>query len=368
MIEFRAEARGLSVILKGRLDSDSVGSAWSLAIDTVAERRPATLIVEAEHLDYCDGAGAALLLHLKAQQSERNAQFSIVGANQHITSLIALYDNDQVSASGGPPSRFGLVEWTGKTVLAGLDEIVKLRHFYELCLKATIALASPSRRMRWRDVVNIAASVGVDAVPLITMLGFLIGLIMGFQSALPMRKFGADLFVANILGLSITRELGPLMTAVILAGRSGSAFAAELGTMKINEEIDALTTMAIDPVQFLVVPRMLAATLMMPLLAAYMILASLIGGGFVMAGIGIPPIGYVHQLMVAVHLKDFIGGLFKALVFGMLISSIGCARGLNTGTGASGVGTATTSAVVSGIVLIIIADGIFSIAFFYFGL
>jgi len=157
------------------------------------------------------------------------------------------------------------------------------------------------------------------------------------------------------------------MTAIILAGRSGSAFAAELGTMKINEEIDALTTMAIDPIQFLVVPRLLAATCMMPLLAAYMMLSSLFGGGFVMAGLGIPPIGYINQLLVAVHLKDFVGGLFKALVFGVLIASIGCARGLNTGTGASGVGTATTSAVVSGIVLIIAADGIFSIAFYYLG-
>lgn len=368
MIEFRPEAQSLHVILKGRLDSNSVGPAWSTAIDMVDQQHPTTLIVDAGQLDYCDGAGAALLLHLKAQQIERKATFSIILANEHITNLIALYDNETQAPSRAVTRRLDLVEGTGKAVLAGLDEIVKLRRFYELCLKATIALASPSRRMRWRDVVSIAASVGVDAVPLITMLGFLIGLIMGFQSALPMRKFGADLFVANILGLSITRELGPLMTAVILAGRSGSAFAAELGTMKINEEIDALTTMAIDPFQFLVVPRMLAATFMMPLLAAYMILASLIGGGFVMAGLGIPPIGYVHQLMVAVHLKDFIGGLFKALVFGMLISSIGCARGLNTGTGASGVGTATTSAVVSGIVLIIIADGIFSIGFFYFGL
>ncbi len=368
MIDFRAEGRGLRLILTGRLDSNSVGQAWDKAIDTVAEKRPAQLIVDASALDYCDGAGAVLLLHLKAQQQGRKAKFGIIGAHPHIASLIALYDNERADLSARALIQFGLVEWTGKTVLASFSEIRKLLYFYRLLLGATLALIPTPRRLRWRDAIRIAVSVGVDAVPLISLLGFLIGLIMGFQSALPMRKFGADLFVANILGLSITRELGPLMTAVILAGRSGSAFAAELGTMKINEEIDALTTMAIDPIQFLVVPRMLAATLMMPLLAAYMMLASLIGGGIVMAGLGIPPIGYIHQLMVAVHMKDFVGGLFKALVFGMLIASIGCARGLNTGTGASGVGAATTSAVVSGIVLIIIADGIFSVGFFYFGL
>ena len=161
---------------------------------------------------------------------------------------------------------------------------------------------------------------------------------MAFQAAIPMRQFGAEIFVANLIGLSMLRELGPLMTAIILAGRSGSAFAAELGTMKVNEEIDALTTMGIDPVHFLVVPRVISAVLMTPLLALFSDLLGLIGGAVVLLSLGFPLITYINQVLSAVAFGDLLGGLVKSFVFGILVAGIGCLRGLQTKTGASAVG------------------------------
>jgi phospholipid/cholesterol/gamma-HCH transport system permease protein len=222
--------------------------------------------------------------------------------------------------------------------------------------------------IRWRDVLDFAEITGVDALPIIALLGFLIGVILAFESAVPLRTYGADLFVANLLGLSLLRELGPLLTAVILAGRSGSAFAAELGTMKVEEEIDALVTMGLDPMLFLVVPRTIAAVAMMPLLTIFLEICGLGGGALVMRGFGIPPASYIHQLMTALQLHDLVGGLVKSVVFGMLVAGIGCYRGLGTGSGPSAVGASTTSAVVSGIVLIILADGIFSVVYYVLGL
>jgi phospholipid/cholesterol/gamma-HCH transport system permease protein len=211
----------------------------------------------------------------------------------------------------------------------------------------------------------VAEAAGVDALPIVALISFLMGLIMAFQAAVPLRQFGAEIFVANLIGLSMLRELGPLMTAIILAGRSGSAFAAELGTMKVRDEIDALKTMGLDPVRFLVVTRVVAAVAMTPLLTIFADLLGLIGGAVVMRSLGFPLITYFNQIQYAVTYGSLVGGLVKAFVFGILVAAIGCLRGLQTRTGATGVGESTTSAVVSGIILIAIADGIFSVIYYY---
>jgi phospholipid/cholesterol/gamma-HCH transport system permease protein len=200
------------------------------------------------------------------------------------------------------------------------------------------------------------------------MLGFLVGLIMAFQGAVLMAQFGAEIYIADFVGKSLARELAPLITAIIVAGRTGSAFAAEIGTMKVNEEIDALFTMGLDPVRFLVVPRVSASTLMIPLLAVMTNLFGMAGGAVVMKGLGFPLITYVNRIFSAVTTTDLLGGLLKTLVFGLLISSAGCLCGLRTGEGASAVGQSATRAVVSSITLIVIADGIFAVLFFFMGI
>jgi phospholipid/cholesterol/gamma-HCH transport system permease protein len=223
-------------------------------------------------------------------------------------------------------------------------------------------------RLRVKDFMLVAENSGAKAVPIIGMLGFLVGLILAFQGAVLMAQFGAQIYIADFVGKSVARELGPLITAIIVAGRTGSAFAAEIGTMKVNEEIDALITMGLDPVRFLVIPRVLAATLMTPLLAVLTNLSGMAGGAVVMKGIGFPLVTYVNRVLASVTAADYLGGLGKSLVFGFLISSAGCLCGLRTGEGASAVGNSATRAVVSSIIMIVIADGIFAVLFYFLGI
>jgi phospholipid/cholesterol/gamma-HCH transport system permease protein len=223
------------------------------------------------------------------------------------------------------------------------------------------------RTLRLTDTFLFAEKAGADAVGLVALLGFLIGMILAFQSAIPMGQFGAQIFVADLVVLSLFRELGPLITAVIIASRSGSAFAAEIGTMKVNEEIDALTTMGIDPVRFLVIPRVIAAVFVTPLLTMFNNLFGLIGCGVVMLSLGFSPRIYIEEIQQAASLGDLIGGLVKTFVFGILIAGIGCLRGLQTKSGASAVGDSATKAVVSGIVAIVVVDGIFAVVYYFLG-
>ena len=185
----------------------------------------------------------------------------------------------------------------------------------------TAALAHAIRHpstVRWRDVGQICEKVGADALPIVALISFLLGVILAFQSAVPMKKFGAEIFVADLIGLSMLRELGPLMTAILLAGRSGAAFAAELGTMRVNQEIDALTTMGLDPVRFLVTTRIIAAVLMTPLLTLFADLLGLLGGAFTMLSFQIPFVTFVHEVEGIVSFSDFMAGFVKSFVFALL--------------------------------------------------
>jgi phospholipid/cholesterol/gamma-HCH transport system permease protein len=219
-------------------------------------------------------------------------------------------------------------------------------------------------RVRWKDVWYTCEQVGANALPIVALISFLLGVILAFQAAVPMRQFGAEIFVADLVGLSILRELGPLMTAILLAGRSGAAFAAEIGTMKVNEELNALTTMGLDPVRFLVVTRILAALLMVPLLSLFADLIGVLAGGLTMLSFSIPIVTYLKEVDSIVDLKDVLAGLVKTPVFAILIAGIGCLRGLQTQTGASAVGISATRAVVSGIVLLVVVDGIFAVIYY----
>ena len=191
---------------------------------------------------------------------------------------------------------------------------------------------------------------------------------MAFQAAIPMRQFGAEIFVADLIALSTLRELGPLMTAIVMAGRTSASFAAELGTMKVNEEIDAMTTMGLDPVKFLVVTRVLAMLVMMPLLTIFANLLGIIGGSVVLLSLGYPLTTYIDRIIYSADYIDLLGGLLKSLAFGLIVAGIGCSSGLQTKTGASAVGVSTTKAVVSGFILIILTDGLFSVVYFYLGI
>jgi phospholipid/cholesterol/gamma-HCH transport system permease protein len=210
--------------------------------------------------------------------------------------------------------------------------------------------------------------IGLRAFPLTLLLGFLIGLILAYQSSIPLKRFGAEIFVPNLVGISLLRELGPLLAGVVLAGRTGSAFAAELGTMTVNEEVNALRIMGIDPMVMLVLPRILAAILVMPALTLLMNLAGLAGMTVVMETLGFPWSAVSNQLQQWLKLGDLMGGLFKSACFGLVIGAIGCRAGLSAGFGPRAVGDAATAAVVGGIVAIVAMDGVFAILFFRLGI
>ncbi|MDE2007854.1 MAG: ABC transporter permease, partial [Rhodospirillales bacterium] len=233
---------------------------------------------------------------------------------------------------------------------------------------ALLRLPARSRMFRLRDVLREAEQAGYRAIPLVLLLGFLIGLILAFQSAIPMRQFGADIFVANLVSVSLLRELGPLLAAVILAGRTGSAFAAELGTMKVNQEIDALVVMDLDPMTLLVLPRMLAALAVAPVLTLVMDAAGMAGMAVVMRGFGYALPAIQQQVQSAATAGDLVGGLAKAAVFGAAVAAIGCRAGLGTGIGPRAVGLSATAAVVGGIVATIALDGAFALLFYRLGL
>jgi phospholipid/cholesterol/gamma-HCH transport system permease protein len=356
----------VNISIEGRLDSNTTGSIWRRATEMVTTAKTRSVVVDAAAVDYCDGSGIALFVHLRNLQHEAGKQLEIHGLRPEFQGLLEESElGDLEHLQGRRRRKTNIAEDVGRAVVGFWEDTRSLIGFVGELVSALGTAAMHPKNVRWRDAVRVAETAGVNALPIIVLVSFLMGVIMAFQGAISLRRFGADVFVANLVGLAMLRELGPLMTAIILAGRSGSAFAAELGTMKVREEIDALKTMGLDPVRFLVVTRVIAAVVMTPLLTVFADLLGLIGGAVVMRSFGIPLITFYHQVQYQVTYGSFVGGLVKAFVFGILVAAIGCLRGLQTTTGASAVGESTTRAVVSGIVLIVITDGIFSVVYYY---
>jgi phospholipid/cholesterol/gamma-HCH transport system permease protein len=217
-------------------------------------------------------------------------------------------------------------------------------------------------RFRGSDLLVVIQDCGPRALGIVTLISFLIGLILAFVGAVQLQQFGASIFVANLVAIAMTREIGCIMTAIVMSGRTGAAFAAQLGTMNTNQEIDALATLGISPMEFLVLPRMLALIAMMPLLTVYADLVGILGGAVVGIGmLGLGPMQYLEQTRDAVHASDFLIGIAKSVVFGVIVALAGCLRGMQSGRSASAVGLAATSAVVTSIVLLIVLDGMFAV-------
>lgn len=217
-------------------------------------------------------------------------------------------------------------------------------------------------RFRRCDMIRVIQDCGVEALPIVSLISLLVGLILAFVGAVQLMMFGAQIYVANLVGIAMVRVMAAVMTGIIMAGRTGAAFAAQLGTMQVNEEIDAFKTMGISPMEFLVLPRMLGLTLMMPLLCLYADLMGLLGGLIVAVGmLDLNIMEYYHQTRSAVGLSDLLIGLIQSTVFGILIALAGCLRGIQCGRSASAVGDAATSAVVTGIVSIIVATAIITV-------
>ena len=340
----------------GRLDATGAGLVWKATMR--AARQPRPLVFDLAGVALCDTAGATLLV---AAEEAQGRAARIEGATPETEAVL-----ERVRATPRRPAAVAAPRGRNarQEVMAAVSGVADVLAYVG---EAVVALVRLPRRMRmWRgeDFWRTADQAGVRAVPLVLLLGVLIGLILAFQSLVPLRRFGADIYAANLVGISLARELGPLLAAVILSGRTGSAFAAEIGTMKVNQELDALTTMGLDTMTMLVLPRLLAAMIVMPALTIIMELSGLVGMTVVLKGFGFPPVTVWNQIAYWVVVRDVVGGLIKSVVFGAAIAVIGCRAGLTTGVGPQAVGVSATRAVVGGIVASIVIDGMFALAFY----
>jgi phospholipid/cholesterol/gamma-HCH transport system permease protein len=253
----------------------------------------------------------------------------------------------------------------GKETLALIASVGDLLGFIGEAILALVKLFRGQARFRPVELMLLIQECGAQALPIVTLICFLVGAILAFIGAVQLSMFGAQIYVANLVGMAMTLEMGAMMTAIIMAGRTGAAFAARLGTMTVNEEIDALTTLGLSPMEFLVVPRMLALVTMMPLLTLYADLMGILGGGLIgVTVLQISPVEYFQQTRAALTLSACAQGLIKSSVYGLLVALAGCLRGMQCGRSAAAVGQATTSAVVTSIVCIILASAILTVIFF----
>jgi phospholipid/cholesterol/gamma-HCH transport system permease protein len=356
----RLDGDALEVALAGvwRITAERPG--WT---DALEGRKPARVRVRVDEVERWDSA--LLLFLFEAQEWARatGAYFDTEALPEKLRTLLS-----QLAASHATSVPFdrsqNFVAIVGE---ATMDLGGKLRGMFQFvgeCVIGAVRVLKRPRKFRWRDCVDEMVQCGAMALPIVSVISFLTGVTLAYTGALVLRQYGGDIYVADLIGMAVCREMGAVMTAVVLAGRTGAAFAATLGNMKANEEIDALETLGIAAVDFLVLPRLLALAVMMPLLALYANAMGILGGMAVSLGVlNIPPAAYWVEMGTIVGLSDVAVGVIKALVFGVIVGFSGCLRGLQAERSAAGVGRAATSAVVTSILLIVIADAVFAVVF-----
>ena len=323
---------------------------------------PDPLVIDLSGVERMDTVGAWLVY-----RAVRDRGAKVVGASPESQSLL-----DQVAEFDKPvqvrpeerPTFVRMVSEIGEWIAESGRTLVGLLGFFGATLVGIANVISHPKRFRLNAVVQRFDVVGVRALGIIGLMSFLIGIVIAQQGAVQLQQFGAEIYTINLIGRITVRELGTLMTAIMVAGRSGSAFAAQLGTMKITEEIDAMRTIGVSPIEALVIPRLIAAVVMMPLLAFWAMLMSLLGGGiFVWLDLGIPPLTYIQRLGEVVPATDLWIGLIKAPVFGFIIALAGCFQGMQVESNSEEVGLRTTLAVVQSIFLVIVLDAVFAVFF-----
>jgi phospholipid/cholesterol/gamma-HCH transport system permease protein len=318
--------------------------------------------IDLSEVEEIDTVGAWLVY-----RTARDHDAAVIGANKEARKLIeevGVVDTVEPHVREKRPFLDKTLGAVGRMVIDGGRGLIEFLSFVGQTIKAFFSILIHPRRFRLTSVVEHFDRVGVQALPIIGLMSFLIGIVIAQQGAVQLQQFGAEVFTVNLIGRITFRELGILMTAIMVAGRSGSAFAAQIGTMKITEEVDAMRTIGVVPNEALVVPRVLAAVIMMPLLGIYASLIAVIGGGLLCwAVLEIPPITFIARLREVTPITDFYVGLIKAPVFGAIIAISGCFQGMRVSGNAEQVGRKTTAAVVQAIFLVIVLDAFFAVFF-----
>ena len=351
----------LTIHFKDRLDVSNASQLTKEFNTLLRTHKPDSLVIDLDKLIYLDDYGVSVLVGLKKAMGNRRGNFSLANISEQVNEILTMHrfnELGQQPTSVLKTSQNFFTNLGSSTFNIGSEIRFMLMFLGDTCFSLLTFLRHPGS-LRFNDTVENMKRVGLDALPIVGLISFLLGLIMAFMSSVQLQQFGANIYVASLVSISMTRELGPIMTAIIVAGRSGSSFAAEIGTMKISEEVDALSTMNINPNFFLVLPRMFAAFLVMPVLTLFSDLFAIAGGllvGVTMLDLTVS--GYTNQTINSLTLFDVFWGVFKSGIFAILISWTGCLKGFQVRGGAAGVGKATTSAVVTSIFLIVMSDSL----------
>ncbi len=326
------------------------------------------VVVDAGGVTAMDGAGMAWLLKVQCWVTTGGGVVELRGLAPEYGRLLERFE---VGAYRGvepvAPKPVSMPEQVGRVTLDVWSDFKTHISFIGELAEALARVAVRPGLVRWRDFLLAAERTGADAVPIVALICCLVGLVLAFQSGMAMRPYGAELYVANLVTIAMLRELGPLMTAIILSGRSGAAYAAEIGTMKVNDEVAALTTMGLNPVPFLAVPRVLGMVVTIPLLTMLGNIMGIMGGALMFLTLDYPMAAYFKQVLSAAELRHLASGLVKSVLFGLTVAGVGCMRGLQTARGSSAVGMSATRAVVTSILLIVILDAVFGTVFYFLG-
>jgi len=356
--------------IRGSLLFPEVTPLWTelRKLETLAQRGE-TLDFEMSEVERIDGGAMALLACLRAELHRRGVNSEFVAAREPIQQIIHLYGGDNPVARIKRRRPLGTLDQLGRATIAILLEVQLVLAFFGQMVVSGLGLWRTPRSANWRELPATMERAGADAVPIIVLINFLVGLAMAFQAAAQLKRFGANIFVADLIGISVCRELGPLMTAIVVCGRSGAAFAAELGFMQVNEEIDALRTMGFGPMRYLVLPRALALILVVPLLTLLSDVAGIVGGLIVgVSNLDLTVRGYLNETARVVTLWDISTGVIKSVVFALAIALIACQQGLATSGGAEGVGRRTTATVVVTLFTLVLVDAVITVFFRVAGL
>ena len=367
-VSFKKEKPDLLIDLKGEFGLKNLTAFTRDIRQAVSDPSIQSLTVDFSQVCYLDSAAALAFVQIEKEAAERKITCRLVNLSAESKGIFGVIHPDALTRQPfkSEYTREGLVQQIGQASLTiGRDFVNFITFIGDLLIALAYTLRHPGT-LRGKDVLFYVQRSGVDGLPIVAMIGALMGLIMAFMSYLQFKQFGANIYVPTLVSFAMIKELGPIMTAILVAGRSGSAFAAEIGTMLVNEEVDALQTMGFDPVRFLAVPKVLAAVIVVPILTVYADVAGILGGLI----IGVTTLDltfktYITQSIKTIQVFDVVTSLIKAAVFAGLISAIGCQRGFQVRAGAQDVGKFTTSAVVAAIFLIVVADSIFAIMLYY---
>ncbi len=360
----------LTVRFQGALDAASAAPLILELAPVIKKSLPSSLTLDMADVTYLDDFGALILMELRKSLPPERTAFRLTNVGEKVGEMLSILHFDAIGKIRAPkkPPRPGTFIRLGEKALDGISDLGYIISFIGSVLLALLYTLTHPHKLRTEDTILCMEKTGVEALPIVALISFLLGLIMAFMSSAQLQQFGANIYVANLVGLAMVRELGPIMTAIIVAGRSGSAFAAEIGTMRISEEIDALYTMGFDPTKFLVIPKVIASVVTVPLLTLFSDLFAIAGGLIVgVTMLDLTASAYIAQTITSLSLFDVFWGFSKSAVFALLIAWIGCLKGFLVRGGAAGVGQATTSSVVSSIFLIILTDSIFAVILRYWG-